>query len=290
MVAVPSSSPRHHSSSFSSSDKSKKQALCNHLYEQGDRKFSCTILGKHTITALLLLTITLIAVGSSISSFAFEFKGATGFVLELLGESRKTSYSVISLGNNLPNSSDNPHSFGIRWIQATYFTFIVAVPLAHLLVLLFLWLTPLTVRVQRKVFVVIEVFNAWSAVEVFVISIIAALLEIRQFAAFMVGDKCDQINPILKQYFSDELLGDDICFDVVATLDKGCWILFSACFIYIFVLFVMKTCHTALKAHSQSYQHTEVNSMDSEVSHQEEKCNRGLCFGVGKLFRCIKLR
>jgi len=211
--------------------------------------------------------------------------------MELLGESRKTSYSVLSLGNELPDGSEHPNSFGIRWIQATYFTFIIAVPLAHLAVLLFLWLTPLTSRVQRKVFVVTEVFNAWSAVEVFVISIIAALLEIQQFAAFMVGDKCDQINPILKQYFSDELKGDAKCFDVVATLDKGCWILFAACVVYVFVsILVMKTCHTALQDHDKQ-KTTEVNSIDTEHSHkQDEKCNCGLCFGIGKLFRCIRLR
>lgn len=33
--------------------------------------------------------------------------------------------------------------------------------------------------------------NAWSALDVFIISIVAALLQIQQFAQFIVGGRCD---------------------------------------------------------------------------------------------------
>jgi hypothetical protein len=92
------------------------------------------------------------------------------------------------------------------------------------------------------------VLNAWSALEVFVVAIMAAVLEIRQFAQFVVGDKCNLINEILKQYFDQELKGDPKCFDVIATLQPGCWILFAACIIYVGVAgFVMRKCHNAIK-------------------------------------------
>ena len=52
---------------------------------------------------------------------------------------------------------------------------------------------------NNRTFVLAEVLNAWSALEVFVISIIAALLEISQFASFIVGDDCDPINKVISK-------------------------------------------------------------------------------------------
>ncbi len=50
------------------------------------------------------------------------------------------------------------------------------------------------ITLQRKLFTVAEMLNAWSTIDVFVISIIAALLEIKQFAAFIIGDSCNVVN------------------------------------------------------------------------------------------------
>ena len=93
-------------------------------------------------------------------------------------------------------------------------------PFAVLLAMLLLWLVPLTLSAQRSMFVLAEVLNAWSALDVFCIAIAAALLEIQQFAAFIVGDSCDGINEVLKMIDAPGLEGDDKCFDVVATLDE----------------------------------------------------------------------
>ena len=65
-----------------------------------------------------------------------------------------------------------------------------------MLSLLVLWVMPLTLKAQRKIFVLTEVTNAWSGLEVFVVSIIAALLEIETFAQFLVAPYCeDQYGP-----------------------------------------------------------------------------------------------
>ena len=45
------------------------------------------------------------------------------------------------------------------------------------------------------VFVIMEVSSAWNSLDVFIVSVIAALVEIRQFASFIVGDKCNFLNP-----------------------------------------------------------------------------------------------
>ncbi len=75
-------------------------------------------------------------------------------------------------------------------MQATYFIFAFVTPVLFLLSLLVLWIVPLKLKVQKKVFFFAEIAHAWSAGEVFIVSILAALLEIRQFALFMIGNKC----------------------------------------------------------------------------------------------------
>jgi len=215
-------------------------------------------MARHGLTFLMVFLVVfaliLVAVGSSIISFEFQFKGALELILEYLGQPTNQPYSVLSLGIGLPGSSQTPNAFGVRWIQATFFIFALVVPLLFLITLLFLWLTPMTYKMQKRVFVVVEILNAWAALEVFVVSIIAALLEIQQFAAFIIGDKCDGIDQILQKYFADQLDGDVTCFDVIATLEDGCWLLFSACLIYVAVgSLVIRTTHKILTEREEAY-------------------------------------
>jgi hypothetical protein len=238
-----------------SDDSDEKEALWYYAFRSDTSHRAWISLKRYVVVLLLLVAFGLISWGAYSVSFAFNFKGAAGLLLKLLGEKTETSYSILSLGLALPAAAPpgGHNVLGVRMIEATFFTFTVAVPLIHLLVLLMLWIVPLSFAWQRKVFVVTEVLNAWSALEVFVISIIAAVLEIRQFAAFIVGDKCDPINAILKEYFNQELDSDAKCFDVIATLEAGCWILFAACIIYLGVAtLVMRVCHRAIKEHENS--------------------------------------
>ncbi|KNC46631.1 uncharacterized protein AMSG_03068 [Thecamonas trahens ATCC 50062] len=207
-----------------------------------------------SVALLLVTSFGLVAAGAVVKSFELEFHGLTELVLAFLGEKTATSYSLISLGLALPSASTAPDSIGIRTIQLTFFMFAMIIPVIHHLVLGILWLAPLTEDQQERIFRLAEVLNAWSSLDVFVISVIAALLEIHQFAAFIVGDKCNAINPLLAQYFSSPLHNDNTCMDVRATLDHGCWILFVACLIYIFCSSVIaQSCHSALARRRASH-------------------------------------
>ena len=116
--------------------------------------------------------------------------------------------------------------FGIRWIEVTYYIFALGMPFMCMGAMLILWMVKLTVKQQVLLFVFAEIANAWSAIEVFVISIGCSILQISQFAAFIIGDKCDAINSVLEEYFDEKLDGDDVCFDVIATLGPQCSYLF----------------------------------------------------------------
>jgi hypothetical protein len=110
--------------------------------------------------------------------------------------------------------------------------FVIAVPLTHVILLLVMWFTPLPLRPRRVLLVAAEVANAWSAMDVFMVSLVAALLEIRQFTSFMIGGRCDVINRIIAEYFSQEVGGDTKCFDVEVQFKEGCWYYLVAMLIY----------------------------------------------------------
>jgi hypothetical protein len=176
-----------------------------------------TTLGQTMVVIILIVTAMFVVAGTFKNTMTFEFKGLVGLMLK---DEADVAYSFVSVGTSLPEHSGVPNDFSIRWLQASLFLFGQAMPFALLIATAVLWLMPLTLTAQRQMFVLSEVLNAWSALDVFCIAIAAALLEIQQFAAFIVGDSCDAINVILSEYLDPVLDGDDKCFDVIATLGR----------------------------------------------------------------------
>jgi uncharacterized paraquat-inducible protein A len=117
--------------------------------------------------------------------------------------------------------------------QYSFLFFAVYAPLLSLAALAVLWIKPMTVYAQKTTLMIAEIFYAWNALDVFVVSIIAALLEIKQFAAFVIGDKCAFLVPIIESMPELMIYVDDnpSCFDVSTHLQEGCWTLFASCIV-----------------------------------------------------------
>ena len=223
------------------------------------------------ITSLLFITLGCVIVGVSLLSFSFKFLGLAGYGLHLLDIKTEREYSVLDLGKQMPEASERPNSFTIRFTQLIYFLTILIFPICHLLTVIILWLVPLSRKIQKCIYTICEIFNAWSCIDVFVISIIAAIVEISQFAAFIVGDKCDFINPFLEKFFDKTLNGHDTCFEVEAYLQSGCWILFAAAIMYfIGSMVVMKVCRNALYERLPPEVKEYVNSMKNKNKSSNE--------------------
>ena len=102
-------------------------------------------------------------------------------------------------------------------------------------------------KVQNILYNIAEILNAWSCIDVFVIALIAGVVQIGQFALFLVGDKCDFIDPFIKKYFSNILGVHNSCFYVQTYLSEGSWIFFSAAITFFIASFViLKVCRNAL--------------------------------------------
>ena len=121
-------------------------------------------------------------------------------------------------------------------------------PFLLLVFLAVLWLVPMSLIWQQRLFTAAECFYAWSTVDVLALSLIAAQLQIEQFVTFIVGSKCDSINAILRSLGPSILpVEDEVCFDIRAFLDAGSWVLFCSAVLSTFVTIVVtRSCDTAL--------------------------------------------
>jgi hypothetical protein len=85
------------------------------------------------ISILLILTLSLVIMGSFITSFSFYFHGLAGYALDLFKIVPHREYSVIQLGFSVPESYENPNDKVIRFTQAIYFITVFIMPVSTLL-------------------------------------------------------------------------------------------------------------------------------------------------------------
>jgi len=180
----------------------------------------------------LVVCMIMMILGTYLETFSFDFVGLVGWLLPMLEIDPHRAYSVLSLTAEVPDSAQEPNSFTVRFTQIVFIMTAFVVPVLHIAAMIVLWAVPFKRKVQHYLRYACEVLSAWSCVDVFIISIIAACLEIRQFAGFMVGDKCDFLVPILEEYLGEFVGEYKSCFEVLATLESGCYILFIGTIIY----------------------------------------------------------
>ena len=231
------------------------------------------------ISFILFLTLGLVIAGSLTQCFSFYFHGLAGYVLDLLKIPPHREFSILDLGLSVPAAYENPTDSAIIFTQIVYFLTVLVLPLAFLLFVGILWFVPMTRKAQTIIYAIAEILNAWSCIDVFVIAIVASLTEIEQFTKFIVGDKCNSIDPIIKKYFSKILDGHDTCFQVKTYLQEGCWLFFAAAVSFFITSFViLKVCRNALSErlpeHVKEYLKMKKEERISRVSNINDFSSR----------------
>ena len=231
------------------------------------------------ISFILFLTLGLVIAGSLTQCFSFYFHGLAGYVLDLLKIPPHREFSILDLGLSVPAAYENPTDSAIIFTQIVYFLTVLVLPLAFLLFVGILWFVPMTRKAQTIIYAIAEILNAWSCIDVFVIAIVASLTEIEQFTKFIVGDKCNSIDPIIKKYFSKILDGHDTCFQVKIYLHEGCWLFFAAAVSFFITSFViLKVCRNALNErlpeHVKEYLKMKKEERISRVSNINDFSSR----------------
>lgn len=236
--------------------------LCNVLRPPGFLAGKLFVWGP---IAAISSSLILVLVGICVDTFQFKFLGMAGFVLGPKDSVR--SFSVLSLGMRVPYATLAPNSLPSRWLQGFFLMFSGLSVLAYHAILIVLWCAPLSHRLQTHFFVASQVLNAWSGLDVFVLSICVCILEIERFATYIVGHKCDALNKLLVRLpFADDIPGPKTCFDVDSELKAGFWILLTAAIISGVVgRLMIARCKTAL-----------CSTQESEAGHERfwRRCRR----------------
>ena len=221
-----------------------RSLLVDHSFQVLGSRRKLSFLAQSGIFVLWLSAICLLALGMTRPSFVFDFKGLAGMAL---GDAGRREFSLVSLGASIPGSSVT--SAGTVTLMAVYFFFAVVAPFACLFFLFMLLVVPMSVQQQHLVLTLAEIANAWSAVEVFCLSIVAALLEISTFASFIIGDKCDIINDIIEKYWpEDQDTTDAKCYSVSSFVKWDAGILIAGALLNSFVVSVtLRFAHSAMQ-------------------------------------------
>ena len=66
----------------------------------------------------------------------------------------------------------------VIFFQVCYYVFGCIMPLLMSVLITFVWFVPMTLSCQKQVVVLIEIVNAWSALDVFCVALIAGVLEL----------------------------------------------------------------------------------------------------------------
>lgn len=197
----------------------------------------------------LAFSLLLVLVGLDVNTFQFRFLGLAALALGPEGSVRP--FSVASLASEVPSTGLHPHAFDLVWLQFVFCVFSMWMVIAYHITLMVLWAAPLTNRLQRHGLVCAQVMNAWSALDVFMVSIMAGVLEIRQFALFIIGDKCDGLDALVAKIppIASRVPGAITCFDVESELQPGFYVLLVAVIVSTIVgNIVMHRCSEALEA------------------------------------------
>ena len=180
-------------------------------------------------TMLLVANVATFVYAFFTTSIEFTFLGVAGAAL---GEESSTrTISLHGVARQVRDASPELSRSMSRLLEWVLLLFTFAMPLVRRVTMLVLWLLPLRKKEHEAVWFGKDFIEAWSALDVMVLSFVAVIAQIRQFLGFMIGDNCQSINDVLQQLVSGPLYrGHDLCFDVDSRLGLGAWLLLVCVF------------------------------------------------------------
>lgn len=217
--------------------------------------------------------LALFIVGITCHSFSFKFVGLTGWALDLLSTPYEANYTVVELAYKFPISCEYSNSFNVRFIQIVYIITAIITPMLHIVAIAISLFVPLTKKWLNFMYVSMEYLYAWSCLDVFTLSLVVSIIQITQFTNFMVGDKCDLINMLLKKFFDDLefIKGHEKCFEVLTVLKDGTFMLIASAVINtVSAIWVNHLTKNVLDREDEAELYVEVDDRPTLLLNSEE--------------------
>lgn len=141
----------------------------------------------------------------------------------------------------------------------------------QMVILCLLWVWPLTPRTQRRYQTLAEICSAWSSLDVVLFAVVAAMLQIKRFANFVVGGGCLSFNTALAAISNRDTLNvDDECFDLDTAFEPGCWLLIASALMSNFVgIWVTKRCDMSVANNELRLRSSLLRGLREESYHSD---------------------
>lgn len=142
----------------------------------------------------------LLASGIVLNSFVLEFQGLGGYVLSLVGMSRDRPYSILTMGLVLREGWLSPQAVAAFLLEALFFLLAVAFPVMQLVTCGLCWGFRHWSYRRNSTFLfrLLDVASVWASVDVFLMAILSSVVSLSQYSVFILGDKCDGINRLIR--------------------------------------------------------------------------------------------
>jgi len=151
---------------------------------------------------------------------------------------------LLSIAEDLGKAKEDGHVVEVFYLQSLYLLFAFIFPLVVILMATLMFVVRFTLRQAKMFFYALEVVSAWAALDVFIVGIIASVMQINQFSHFLEGPYCDPI---------EKYLGVKECFGVQTQLLRGCWLIVAASVsFWCFVQFVQRVAERAIADREES--------------------------------------
>eukprot|EP00941_MAST-03F_sp_MAST-3F-sp1_P002101 g2101.t1 len=165
-----------------------KEALSNHIFEVSGAPYRLAFrfIGQWIVTGMIIFAMFLFAYGVVTPCFYLRNDGLVGLAQSMGKEgSDYSEYSLYTAGMKILEMKDDRsvtstvERLGIYICVASYFLFSILVPMLQLFMMLILWMKPMTLKGLKLFFSVNEIVGAWSALPVLLVSLGAAIVELK---------------------------------------------------------------------------------------------------------------
>ena len=242
----------------------KKAALRFHYFEMksdegetkeiGRLRVQVSPCGQWLVIIGIIATEMLLLFGTFTPSFYMDTHGLAGIGINL-GKSNTSyqQYSIVSTVTRIGNQIDtnDPGSVGgVGFIAGFFLLTTVIIPNLQLIALLLMWVLNLSLKNQKKLYLLNEALGAWQYLEVYIIAIGVATLQMADISSQIARPLCKDLGGTFELMTSIGLVEkiDANCFTVLAGVENGIYILLiGAVLLNIINVFICKAAMASLQ-------------------------------------------
>jgi Paraquat-inducible protein A len=213
------------------------ERLYQHTFSRPHRGESDKLTTRRWVSAMLIATgfalSIFVLVGCIIPSFSVEVLGMIGIMVESGQGFRQATkeYSVFSVINLLFEQAAFTQRaadyFGLGSLSALLIITTLLVPIVLTVVLLYMWIRPLSTRRRYRCEVLLEILQAWQYADVYIVSVLVASWQLGPVSEFMVNAYCGSLDETFAQlvFFGIMNEEDAQCFKVNSKVEDGTFVL-----------------------------------------------------------------